>query len=425
MFLTKKHLSRRTVLKGAGVAISLPLLDAMIPASTAWANTAAAVQPRLGFVYVPHGAVEKFWIPKGTGKDFEFSRILKPMESVRDHVTVITNIRNKAGERQNPPHGITEQAWLTCQDPQMAAWGPGAGTSIDQIAAKQIGQDTPLASLELCGEPGGATSFRGPNQSLPLEGNPRKVFYGMFGPGDSNADRVARLKATDSLLDYALEASKDLNRRLGVADRALVSNYLESVREVEGRVSKLMAKADSLGSLPDAPVGTPDDFTELVDVQFEMIALAFQTGQTRVASMRMIKEASMRTFPALQVDEAFHPLSHHGENPEKQDKLARVQTYQIERFAKFAKRLASIKEGDKSLLDSTIMLYGSDLGNSDLHNCSQLPVLLLGKGGNLKGGQHISAPKDTPLANVLLTIAQRANVKIEKFGDATGTFSEA
>jgi hypothetical protein len=389
------------------------------------AATAAAIQPRLGFVYIPHGAVEKFWVPKGTGKDFEFSRILKPMEDVRDYVTVITNIRNKAGERQNPPHGITEQAWLTCQDPQMSPWGPGAGTSIDQVAAKQIGQDTPIASLELCGEPGGATSYRGPNQSLPLEGNPRKVFYGMFGPGDSNADRIARLKATDSLLDYAMEATRDLNRRLGVADRALVSNYLDSVREVEGRVSKLMAKADSLGNLPDAPVGTPDDFTELVDVQFEMIALAFQTGQTRVASMRMIKEASMRTFPSIQVDEAFHPLSHHGENPDKQDKLARVQTYQIERFARFAKRLASIKEGDRNVLDSTIILYGSDLGNSDLHNCSQLPVVLLGKGGNLKGGQHISAPKDTPLANVLLTMAQRANVKIEKFGDATGTFSEA
>jgi hypothetical protein len=425
MFLTKKHLSRRTLLKGAGVALSLPLLDAMIPAHTALANTAAAIRPRLGFVYIPHGAVEKFWVPKGTGKDFELSRILKPMENVRDYVTVITNIRNKAGERQNPPHGITEQAWLTCQDPQMSPWGPGAGTSIDQIAAKQIGQDTPIASLELCAEPGGATSFRGPNQSLPLEGNPRKVFYGMFGPGDSNADRVARLKATDSLLDYAMESVQSLNRRLGAADRTLVSDYLDSVREVEGRVSRLVAKADSLGNLPDAPVGTPDDFTELVDVQFEMIALAFQTGQTRVVSMRMIKEASMRTFPQVQVDEAFHPLSHHGEDPDKQEKLARVQTYQMERFARFARRLASIREGNGNLLDSTMFLYGSNLGNSDLHNCSQLPVLVLGKGGNLKGGQHISAPKDTPLANVLLTIAQRANVKIEKFGDATGTFSEA
>ncbi len=425
MFLTKKHISRRTMLQGAGVALCLPLLDAMIPARTAFADTAAAVKPRVGFVYVPHGAVEKFWVPKSAGKGFEFSPILKPMESLRDYVTLFTNIRNKSGERQNPPHGITEQTWLTVQDPQMNTWGPEAGVSVDQMIAKAIGQDTPLTSLELCAEPGGATSYTGLNRSLPLEGNPRKVFNTMFGPGDSNADRIARLKATDSLLDYVLESSASLNRKLGAADRALVSDYLQSVREVEGRVSKLMAKADSLGQLPDAPRGTPDDFTELVDVQFEMVALAFQTGQTRVASLRMIKEASMRTFPSINVDEAYHPLSHHGENPDKQEKLRRVQTWQMERFAKFAQKLQSIKEGNHNLLDTSMILYGSNLGNSDLHNCSQLPTLVIGKGGNFKGGQHISAPKDTPLANVLLTMSQRAGVKLEHFGDATGTFSEA
>jgi hypothetical protein len=413
------------MLQGAGVALCLPLLDAMIPARTAFADTAAAVKPRVGFVYVPHGAVEKFWVPKSAGKGFEFSPILKPMESLRDYVTLFTNIRNKSGERQNPPHGITEQTWLTVQDPQMNTWGPEAGASVDQMIAKAIGQDTPLTSLELCAEPGGATSYTGLNRSLPLEGNPRKVFNTMFGPGDSNADRIARLKATDSLLDYVLESSASLNRKLGAADRALVSDYLQSVREVEGRVSKLMAKADSLGQLPDAPRGTPDDFTELVDVQFEMVALAFQTGQTRVASLRMIKEASMRTFPSINVDEAYHPLSHHGENPDKQEKLRRVQTWQMERFAKFAQKLQSIKEGNHNLLDTSMILYGSNLGNSDLHNCSQLPTLVIGKGGNFKGGQHISAPKDTPLANVLLTMSQRAGVKLEHFGDATGTFSEA
>ncbi len=425
MFITKKHIPRRTLLKGLGAAISLPLLDAMIPAGTALADTAAVVKPRIGFVYVQHGAVEKFWVPKGTGKGFEFSPILKPMEVVRDYVTLFTNIRNKSGERQNPPHGITEQAWLTVQDPQLNTWGPEAGISVDQLIAKAIGKDTPLTSLELCAEPGGATSYTGLNRSLPLEGNPRKVFNTMFGPGDSNADRVARLKATDSLLDYVLEASSSLNRKLGAADRALVSDYLDSVRDVEGRVSKLMAKADSLGELPDAPRGTPDDFTELVDVQFEMVALAYQTGQTRVASLRMIKEASMRTFPTINVDEAYHPLSHHGEDPGKQEKLRRVQTWQMERFAKFAQKLQSIKEGNHNLLDTAMILYGSNLGNSDLHNCSQLPTLIIGKGGNFKGDQHISAPKDTPLANVLLTMSQRAGVPIEHFGDATGTFSEA
>jgi hypothetical protein len=425
MFLTKKHLSRRTVLKGAGASIALPLLDAMIPAGTALANTAAAVKPRVGFIYVPHGAVEKFWVPKTAGKGFEFSPILKPMEAVRDYVTVFTNIRNKSGELQNPPHGYTEQTWLTLQDPQLPMWGQEAGISIDQVIAKAIGHDTPLTSLELCGEPGGSTAYTGLNRALPLEGNPRKVFNTMFGPGDSNSDRIARLQATDSLLDYVLESSSRLNRRLGASDRVLVSDYLESVREVESRVSKLMAKADSLGDLPDAPRATPDDFTELVDVQLEMVALAYQTDQTRVASVRLIKEASMRTFPNVNVDEAFHPLSHHGENPDKHEKLRRVQTYLVERLAKFAQKLQGIKEGDHNLLDTAMVLYGSNLGNSDRHNCIQLPVVLLGKGGKLKGNQHISAPTDTPLANVLMTMTQRLDVKLERFGDATGTFGEA
>lgn len=420
MFITKKHIDRRFLLKGLGITLGLPLLDAMIPAATAQAST-TAIKSRVGFVYVPHGAVEKFWVPKTKGKAFEFSPVLSPLESVREYVTVISNIRNKAGERQNPPHGITEQAWLTVQDPQLSTWGPEAGISVDQLIAKTIGNDTPLRSLELCAEPGGATSYAGLNRSLPLEGNPRKVFNTMFGPGDSNADRIERLKATDSLLDYILEASNSLNRRLGASDRVLVSDYLESVREVESRVSKLMAKAESLGELPDSPRGTPDDFTELVDVQFEMVALAYQTDQTRVATLRMIKEASMRTFPFLGVDEAYHPLSHHGEDPDKQEKLRRIQTWQIERMAKFAKKLQSIKEGNQTLLDNTMIMYGSNLGNSDLHNCSQLPVLLLGNGGGIKGNQHIASPIDTPLSNVLLTMAQRVGVQVDHFGDATGT----
>jgi hypothetical protein len=347
------------------------------------------------------------------------------MEPVRDYLTLFTNIRNKSGELQNPPHGFTEQTWLTLQDPQLPMWGPEAGISIDQVIAKAIGGDTPLTSMELCAEPGGSTSYTALNRALPLEGNPRKVFYTMFGPGDSNADRLARLEATGSILDYVLDSSASLNRRLGASDRALVSDYLESVREVEGRVSKLMAKASSLGELPDAPRDAPDDFTELVDLQLEMVALAYQTGQTRVASVRLIKEASMRTFPSINVDEAFHPLSHHGENPDKHEKLVRVQTYLVERLAKFAKKLQSIKEGDGNLLDTSMILYGSNLGNSDRHNCIQLPVVILGKGGRLKGNQHIAAKADTPLANVLLTMVERAGVKVERFGDGTGTFSEA
>jgi hypothetical protein len=203
-----------------------------------------------------------------------------------------------------------------------------------------------------------------------------------------------------------------------------MSDFLDSVREVEGRVQKMEAKADALGQLPDAPLGAPDDFTDLVDIQFEMIALAFQTNQTRVATMRMIKEASMRTFPNVNVDEAFHPLSHHAEDPDKQDRLARVQAYETERFAHFAKRLASIKEGNGNLLDTSIILYGSNMANSDLHNQNPLPQLLLGKGGGIKGGQHLPQAKDTPHANLLLTMAQRAGVTIDKFADSTGVVAD-
>ena len=423
MFLRKKHLSRRMVLRGAGVTIALPLLDAMIPAGTALAATPANVKPRLAYVYFPHGAVQKFWTPEGAGRDFKFSKILQPLESMRDYVTVVTNMRNKPGESSDP-HGIVEATWLTCQAPTGPKTSPDAGVSIDQLVARQIGKDTPLPSIELCGEPGGAVSYKTPNVGLPLEGNPRKVFTTMFGPGDTNAERKSLLAATGSLLDYARDASQSLNAELGAADRALVSDYLDSVRDVEGRVQKLTAKADAFGQLPDAPLGAPDDFGELLDIQFEMIALAFQTNQTRIATMRMIKEASMRTFPNVGVDEAFHPLSHHAEDPDKQERLSRIQAYQTERFARFAKRLASIKEGDGNLLDSSIILFGSNMANSNLHNQNPLPQLILGKGGGIKGGQHLAMPKDTPHANLLLTMAQRAGVNLEKFADSTGPVAD-
>jgi hypothetical protein len=423
MFLTKKHLSRRTVLKGAGAAIALPLLDAMIPAGTALADTAAAVRPRLGYVYFPHGAVQKFWTPEGTGKDFTFSRILKPLEGMREYVSVVTNLRNKPAESTDP-HGIVEATWLTALAPTAPHEGPNAGVSIDQVAARQIGGDTPLPSLELCGEPGGACNYHSPGQGLPLEGNPRHVFTTMFGPGDSNAERKGLLRATGSLLDYVQETSKNLNSQLDASDRALVSDYLESVREVEKRVQKLSAKADSLGNLPNAPLGAPDDFGELLDIQFEMIALAFQTGQTRIATMRMVKEASMRTYPMVNVDEAFHPLSHHGEDPEKFERLVRIQAWHTEHINRFAKRLASIKEGSGNVLDNSIILFGSNMANSDLHNQNPIPQLLLGKGGGIKGGQHLAMPKDTPHANILLTMVQRAGVRLDKFSDSTGPLAD-
>jgi hypothetical protein len=423
VFLTKKHLSRRTLLKGAGVSIALPLLDAMIPAGTALANTAAAIKPRLGFIYFPHGAVEKFWTPEGVGRDFKFSPILKPLEPVREYTTVVTGLRNKGGESSDP-HGIVEVTWLSCVHPQDHDVKTDAGTTIDQMAARHIGQDTPLPSLELCGEPGGTTCYRTPNAPLPMEGNPRKVFYTMFGQGDSNEERQAILHSEGSLLDYAQEETASLNRQLDGNDRAIVGEYLESVREIERRVQKLTVASESFGNLPNAPLGAPEDFTELLDVQFEMMALGWQTHQTRVTTLRLAREATMRVYSMVNVSDAFHPLSHHGEKEDAFQKLLRIQAYHATRVAKFAQRLKSMKEGDGTVLDNAVVLFGSNMANSDRHNQDPIPQVIIGKGGGIKGGQHLHYPQDTPHSNILITVAQRAGAPVQKIGDSTGVLAE-
>jgi Protein of unknown function (DUF1552) len=425
VFLTKKHLSRRTVLKGAGAAIALPLLDAMIPAGTALANTAAAVKPRLGFVYFPHGAIQKHWTPEATGQDFKFSPILKPLEPLREYLTVVTGLRNKGGESSDP-HGIIESTWLSCVHPQDRKPTGDVGVTVDQLAARQIGQDTSLPSLELCGEPGGysSVSYRTPLQQMPMESNPRKVFYGMFGQGDSNDERRAIINSQGSLLDYAQEATADLKRQLDGSDRAIVSDYLDSVREIERRVQKLKVASESFGNLPNAPLGAPEDFTELLDVQFEMMALAWQTNQTRVVTFKLANEATMRAYTMVNVTEAFHPLSHHGEKEDAFEKLLRVQIYHTARMAKFVQRLKGMKEGSGSVLDSCVILFGSNMANSDRHNNDPLPQIIVGRGGGIKGGQHLHYPQDTPHANLLVTLLQKVGAPVQNFPLSTGVLTE-
>ena len=426
MFLTRKQLSRRTVLRGAGTAIALPLLDAMVPAGTALAQTPAAAQPRLGFVYFPHGALQDLWEPATTGRGFDFPYILEPLASLRDHVTVVSGLRNKGGESPSP-HGIIEETWLNAVSPRSRSNATGVGVTVDQIAARHLSADTTLPSMELCGEPGGMISFRTPEQPLPMEGNPRKVFYSMFGQGDTHAQRQAILGTTDSLLDYVRDATQSLNRRLDAADRAKVSVYLDSVREVEQRVQRLMASSESLSDLPDAPIGAPEDFGELLDVQFEMMALAWQTQRTNVITMKMVEEASMRTYPHLGVYEAFHPTSHWGGYPERIANLRLIQNWHTQVFAKFAQRLADTPDGDGSLLDQAIILFGSNMANSDAHNNDPLPQALIGKGGGIRGGQHLRYDQDAPHANILVTMLERAGVpahEFEQFADSTGPLSE-
>ena len=423
MFLTRKKLPRRTLLKGAGAAIALPLLDAMVPARTALAQTAANPLPRVGFVYFPHGALQDQWQPTRVGRNFDFPYIIEPLEPLRDYVTVVSGLRNKGGE-SGSPHGIIEETWLNCVNPRMRNSDTGVGITVDQIAARHLGGGTPLPSMELCGEPGGKISFRTPGQPLPMEGDPRKVFYSMFGQGDTSAEREAILQTTGSLLDYVRDATASLNRRLDAGDRARVSDYLDSVREVELRIKKLEDSEASLADLPDAPLGAPDDFGELLDVQFEMLAMAWQTNRTNVATLKMVEEASMRTYPNLGIHEAFHPTSHWGGYPERIANLRLIQNYHTKIFAKFAERLAATPDGDGTLLDHAIVLFGSNMANSDAHNNDPLPQALIGRGGGVRGGQHLHYPQDTPHANILHTMLAKAGVPMESFADSTGPFSE-
>jgi hypothetical protein len=436
MFITKKHLSRRTMLRGMGYSLALPLLDAMIPASTALANTAAAPNPRVGFIYFPHGAIMSRWMPEATGKSFVLPQILKPLEPFRDSLTVVSGLRNKAGESP-APHAIIAGTWLSCVAPPVSQQ-PNGGISADQVAALHLGQGTPLPSLELAGEGGGGAcdpsfgcsysgtiSFRTPSQPLPMENNPRKAFYKLFGQGDNEQERHAIVDETQSLLDFVGTSASDLQRQLGAHDRAMMNDYLDSVREIERRVQKLQASQSSAMTLPNAPAGVSEDFGKQLDAMFELMALAYQGNVTRVTTFMIAKEVSMRSYNQIGVSDAFHPLSHHQNDPAKLDRLAKIQTYHTEAFARFLKRMQATPDGDGSLLDHSILLYGSNMSNSDLHNNDPLPAAILGRGyGKIKGGQHLHYPQNTPFANLLVTMLDRAGIPVQSHGNSTGQFTE-
>jgi hypothetical protein len=438
MFITKKHLPRRTFLRSALATISLPLLDAMIPAGVALAQTAAVSPPRLGFFYFPHGAVMSNWTPDKVGSDFELKSLLKPLEKYQSLMTIISNMENKRA--YGPVHAITPGTWLTGEAPRVSH-EPFGGVTIDQIAALHIGQDTPLPSIEVATETGGAAgacdraygcsyagtiAFRTPSTQLPMENNPRKLFQSLFGVGDNAAERERLGKQTASVLDLMVNESNDLAKQLGVSDRVRLSDYLETVREVERRVQKT-AQHD-LGDLilPDAPLGIPGSFDEHINLQMDLILLAYQGNITRIANMMFAAEVSNQTYNHVGISDAFHPLSHHQNDPAKMARLMVIQEYHTKVFARFVDKLAALPDGDNgSMLDNAMLLYGSNMSNSNAHDHWPLPAAIIGKaGGRIKGGQHIMTAERSPISNLMMTILDRVGVPQEKLGDATGLISE-
>ncbi len=444
MFITKKHLSRRTVLKAAGVRLALPFLEAMVPAATALAQTAAKPKLRAAFFYLPHGAIMyntshgpamDHWTSTGSGADFKLSPILSSLEPYKKYVSSFSNLENAASA--GSVHTLNPATWLSATRPDTGGPRAHMATTLDQVLAKIISQDTPLPSLELAGETtnqvaagGGGSyttlSFRDAESPLPMEYNPRKVFLALFGEGDTPAERAAIARQTNSILDLSLDRTKKLEGELGPGDRAVLDNYLESVREIERRSQ--MAAAKGLGSLkiPDAPVGELEDFSKQVNMMFDLLALAFQADLTRVATYIMVSEGTNRTYNHIGVPDAFHPVSHHANDIERLNKLVKIQTWHVEQFAGFVKKMAETKEGEGTLLDHSMFMYGSNMSNSDMHNNYPEPNILVG-GGNGKVklvGQQVMLPERTPIANLHLTILQKAGVEKDKFGDSTGVISE-
>ena len=425
------------------MALALPLLDAMVPALTAQAKTAANVTPRLAFVYVPHGAIMKDYTPDTTGSGFEFKPILKPLEGYRDRLNIISGLGHQAADT-TAVHSLSPCTWLSGVRPKATLGSDAfAGITADQFAAKVIGQDTPLPSLELATEDHSGLigacdrdygciymntlSWRTPTTPNPMEINPRKVFERLFGQGGTVAQRTARLQEDRSILDALSQQTRYMGLSLGAADKQKISDYLESIREIERQLqqaeSQVARNADLV--IPEAPAGIPFAYEEHLQLMFDLMTLAFQSEITRVSTFMMAREVSNRTYPQVQVFEGHHATSHHANNPEKMAKNTRIQTFHVTQFKKFVDKLASIREGDGTLLDNSMLLYGSNMGNSNLHDHYPLPAVLVGGGaGRVKGGQHIRYTARTPMTNLILTMLQKAGVEQKTLGDSTGIVTE-
>jgi hypothetical protein len=439
MFITKKSLPRRTFLRGVGATLALPLLDSMIPARTLLAQTAAKPLPRLGFVYIPHGAIMDKWTPATVGAGFEFTPILKPLEPFRNYINVVSGLHHRAADT-TAVHSLSPTTWLSGVRPK-ATQGVDAfaGITADQIAAQEIGQDNPLPSMELATEDHSGLigscdrdygciymntlSWRTPETPLPMEINPRKVFERMFGQGGSPTERLARIQEDRSILDAITKEAAALQLQLGPSDRQTMNQYLENVREIERRIQRAeKSQSDADLQLPARPAGVPFDFEEHVALMYELMALSYQANITRVITFMVSREVSNRTYTQVGVTDGHHAISHHQNRAEKMAKNVLIQTFNVNQFKGFLEKLKSMPDGDGSLLDHTLLLYGSNMSNSNAHDHFPLPNLVVGgAAGRMKGGRHLKYEDHTPMTNLLMTMLDKVGVKQETLGDSTGT----
>ena len=439
MFISKMALPRRTFLRGMGVTLGLPLLDAMVPAASVLANTAAKPVRRLGFVYIPNGAVMSQWQPEDDGALKTLSQTLSPLERFKDQVIVPIGLSQKQAEALgdgNGEHSRAGTVWLSGVHPKETEGADVRnGTTADQIAAQHIGGDTPLTSLELAMEQTyligncdngyscvytNSISWRSPTTPTPHDTNPRIVFQRMFGDGGSPEQRLAQMQQNRSILDWVTEDIAHLQTQLGPSDRNSVNEYLDSVREVERRLHVAERQhGESVIDLPDRPVGAPESYDEHAKLMFDLLALAFKADITRVFVFTLGKEQTNRAYPELGVNAAHHAVSHHQHDPIKFEQGSKINQYHIGLTAHFLDKLKSTPEGDGTLLDHSLVLHGGGISDANEHSHIDLPLVLIGGAGGVKGGKVLRHPKDTPMNNLLLSMLERVGVNTDPFGDAT------
>jgi len=440
MFISRKHIPRRTFLRGAGVTLALPFLEAMLPAQTPLTNAAAVAKTRFAGIFFPHGMAPGFWVPKTEGANFEFPFILEPLQPLREKVIILSGLHARSAE---PPTGVTGSdhfvaaAYLCATKPRKTTGADiSAGTTIDQLIAEKIGQDTLMPSLQLAVEDPGASSSCGegyscaytnsiswsaPNKPLPMELNPQVVFERLFGDGSDSEERAARRRQQGSVLDVVRESLGRIRTDVGTGDRSRLDQYAEDIREIERRL-EIAAKASADAPAMALPTGVPESFDEHIKLQYDLVALAFQADVTRVATVLGARDLTNRNYPASGTNTGFHAGSHHAENPQKLADYAKIGRYHVQMLAYFLDKLKSARDGNGTLLDHTLVMYGSNMGNSNQHQHYDVPQILAGgASGRLHGGRHLAYPSKTvPTGNLLLSVLDRFDIHQEHIGDSTG-----